>query len=220
MPASREGLLEDAALAVGLDGRAGLATRRRRRSSVRAGRASAATHLVRGRSSRGRSARRRRCAQMTSGASDEPPMPREHDVVDALGRAARRAARRSRRPAAARRATASTQPSRLAASASASGPHSVGVLRGDPAGDEVRDELRAASSSYRRPGRGRRDVDARSSLRRPAVERQLRLHGRRAARSSETIELLDALVLEQLRRRRRRRCRAPSSASSTSAASA
>ena len=37
-------------------------------------------------------------------------------------------------------ATASVQPRRFAASSSASGPQSVGVLRGDAAGDEVGDE--------------------------------------------------------------------------------
>ena len=73
MPASRERLLVGAPLAVGLDGGAGLAGHHHDRALEPVGERGRGPG--RGRWSPARSARRRAVAQMTSGASDEPPMP-------------------------------------------------------------------------------------------------------------------------------------------------
>ena len=80
-----------AALAVGLDACRRTCSTPRRRCASRSARAPAATWSgVGGVEHDQRHAGR--SAQMTSGASEEPPMPQSTTAVDALGRAARRAA--------------------------------------------------------------------------------------------------------------------------------
>ena len=68
-------------------------------------------------------------------------------------------------------ATASVQPRRFDASSSAAGPHSVGVLRGDAARDEVGDEVRdgAAHSVGGRAADGDAEAHRAASRRRVTV---------------------------------------------------
>ena len=126
----------------------------------------------------------------------------EHDVVDALGP---QLVAQSQMSATSGRetATASTQPRRLPASSSASGPHSVGSSAVMPGGDEVATSCGTMLLDGLLRGAGGGELKLIVG-RPPSVQRPGRRRVQQFVPADD--ELLDALVLEQRGRRRRRRC--------------
>ena len=179
-----------------------------------------------GRWCRARSAGRRRWRQITSGASDEPPMPASTtwsrpsagSSLAQLGELGQQLARLRGR---------SSQPSRIAASGSASGPHRVGVLPASPAARRRCEPGRPSSrpvasppsaTGARRtppPAAGRAAARRAVSLGRASLlavgSQLLPARSARAARFQRASNFSTPSSLERRRRRRRSRCRARSS---------